>query len=104
MTYHEFLDRLAKAKGFIWSLENGQIRAQRGKRDEQYCPITAVAEVVTGGFYSLGDFDGAASDIGLDPNVAGHIVDATDDSIKHVGARRRKIIRAQLLQVTGLAS
>lgn len=106
MTYHEFLDRLAKLRQFKWFLANHQIRAWQRNAGEEYCPITAVAEVVTGEFYGLGEYREAASALGLAEKVASGIVDAADNDCGEFIKRHRqrvKIIRAQLLQITGLA-
>ncbi len=103
MIYGEFLDRLAKLKGFEWFLHGGQIRAHGRKSRVEYCPITALAKVVSGEDYHMGEHAEAATALHLNVEVASSIVDAADDRRVDVKHEKVKIIRAQLLQVTGLA-
>ena len=93
MTYHGFLDRLAKARQFGWGVDDmGGIRALYW--GVAHCPITAVALAVTGKQYHAGQYETAAHKLGLAPSIRNRIQEAAD------GADTKT--RRQILFVTGL--
>lgn len=93
-TQGEFFAALAKCRNG-WQMLNG-VDIRRGNLHdyEPCCPITAVAQMITGTWHNMDDYRVAAEDIGLPALLAARIVRAAD--AKTIEPRLRKRILAAL--------
>jgi len=95
MSYQQFLRALEETTFvMVWRKRSRQIRTLK----DRHCPITAVAEFLTGKTFYVTDYLKAARIIGLPSSLAAQIVSAADASITMKQDIRKDLLRALNLQ------
>ena len=95
MTLKLFLKELEKTKGWVLKRDRYRDRGREWIISMSDCPIIKVCTKLCNRRYNCGEWNLAANELGLSPEIARRIVVAADD-------HKQNKLRRKLLRATGL--